>query len=68
VISFTDQPCLSPASPDHPDTLSPDDLGNLFMPDLHYLIERYNTINPPDYELSLVGESQAIPWKTFIRR
>ncbi|MCG8367217.1 MAG: hypothetical protein MJA27_28250, partial [Pseudanabaenales cyanobacterium] len=47
VISFTDQPCLSPASPDHPDTLSPDDLGNLFMPDLHYLIERYNTINPP---------------------
>lgn len=44
------------------ESLSPDDLGKLFMPDLTYLIELYNDINPPEYGLSLVGEPRAIPW------
>lgn len=44
-----------------PNVLSPDDLGNSFMPDLKYLLELYNALNPPDYGLSLLGEIQAIP-------
>lgn len=44
-----------------PEPLSPDDLGNSFMPDLKYLLALYNTLNPPNYELSLLGETQAIP-------
>ncbi|MBD0270261.1 MAG: hypothetical protein ICV77_18470, partial [Cyanobacteria bacterium Co-bin8] len=41
--------------------LTADDLGNLFMPDIHYLIETYNALNSPEYRLSLSGESRAIP-------
>lgn len=48
--------------------LSPDDLGNAFMPDLKYLLELYNALNPPDYGLSLLGETRAIPWNCSIRR
>lgn len=50
VIALSDRP-----------SLSPDDLGELFMPDLTYLIDFYNDINPPDCELSLLGEFRAIP-------
>ena len=62
VIALAPQPDLDPVS------LSPEDIGNLFMPDLRYLLELYNSINPPDYGLSLVGESRAIPWNSYIRR
>lgn len=48
--------------------LSPDDMGTLFMPDIHYLIDLYNDLNPPDYRLSLLGEFQAIPWHSSPRR
>ena len=51
VITLSDRP-----------RLSPDDIGQLFMPDIHYLIDLYNTLNPPDCRLSLLGEFQAIPW------
>lgn len=50
VTSFTDYPHLCP-----------DDMGHLFMPDLSYLLELYNTLNPPECGLSLLGEGQAIP-------
>lgn len=57
VVSFADYP-----------NLSPDDMGDLFMPDITYLIDLYNDLNPPDYGLSLLGEPQAIPWHSFTRR
>ena len=50
VTSFTDYP-----------PLCPEDIGHLFMPDLNYLLGLYNTLNPPECELSLSGEAQAIP-------
>ena len=57
VITLTDQP-----------DFSPDDVGNLFMPDLTYLIELYNDINPPAYGMSVLGETLAILWKRSTRR
>jgi hypothetical protein len=41
--------------------LTADDMGELFMPDLNYLIELYNDINPPRCRLTLLGELPAIP-------
>ncbi|MEM6254102.1 MAG: hypothetical protein AAF821_14385 [Cyanobacteria bacterium P01_D01_bin.156] len=51
----------------HPQ-LSADDVGHLFMADVHYLIELYNDINPSDYRLSLMGELLAIPWNSCTKR
>ena len=57
VTSFTDYPVLCP-----------DDIGHLFMPDLTHLLDLYNTLNPPEYELSMLGEPQAIPGNSSVRR
>lgn len=37
-------------------TLTPEILEGLFLPDLNYLQEVYNQINPPEAALSLSGE------------
>ena len=51
----------------HP-PLTADDIGNLFMPDLTYLLNLYNALNPPHCELSVLGEPVAIPQTNCPRR
>ncbi|NER79383.1 MAG: hypothetical protein F6K42_07325 [Leptolyngbya sp. SIO1D8] len=70
VVTIAGWPGAKPANvdPHNSQPLSPDDLGNSFMPDLKHLLELYNALNPPDYGLSLLGETQAIPSISFIRR
>ena len=43
--------CLGKISP-----LTPELLEGLFLPDLNYLQEYYNLINPPEAAISLLGE------------
>ena len=38
------------------DFLTPEMLGNLFLPDLNYLIDLYNSFNPPQAAISLSGK------------
>ncbi len=42
-------------------TFTPETLEQLFIIDLTYLLNCYNSINPPEAQLSLTGESPATP-------
>ncbi|MDJ1181218.1 hypothetical protein PJF56_20355 [Roseofilum sp. BLCC_M91] len=48
--------------------VTPEALENLFLIDLDYLLDLYNSINPGEAELGMSGEQPATPYPSCIGR